>query len=305
MLTVRLEPLGTGVQPGTTKAPVTPAAARVLASVGMPRPRLVRLAPGEDYEEKAVIRCSPALARVGDKDEPVWGHYRLTARYGAQYSNGDEASRNLDVVVWQGEVSSNTIEFELKPTPISDSGSAAGTVKSAQNQPVIGELVSLSDRQERLVDQTLTDIEGRFSFDRLPLGLYWVTVRRPDATVETTTFRHTELTSASTAGSIDILLLPTETYEPKQMLHKPVLFRVVNADGRPAGRVALESTWSSGTVLENVKGETAEDGTVTLNLIPGRNYLALRQRGCPKQEQRADVSRGEGFDDFKLILECK
>jgi len=98
-------------------------------------------------------------------------------------------------------------------------------------------------------------------------------------------------------------LLPPETYEPKQVLHKPVLLRVVNNAGGAIGGVTLESTWSSGTVLDNVKGETSDDGTATLNLIPGRNYLTLRQRGCPKQEQRVEVRPGNGMDDFKLILE--
>ena len=100
-------------------------------------------------------------------------------------------------------------------------------------------------------------------------------------------------------------LLKTVSLDPKQVLHKPVLLRVVNAAGLPRGGVTLESTWSSGTVLDNVKGETSVDGTVTLNLIPGRNYLTLRQRGCPKQEQRLDVRPGSGIDDFRLTLECR
>jgi hypothetical protein len=305
-LNLRLEPAqGPDSQPGNSRQPATPAVSRILASVGMPHPRLVKVGPEEDYEEKAIASVSPAQMKVNGKEEPVWGAYRLKATYVAKYSNGDEVLPDLGVSIWQGEVASNTVELDLKPPLAPSQGSVAGTVKGSQNQPAGGVLVSLSDHQERLVDQTLTDLEGRFTFGYLPLGLYWVTARRPDVTVDTATFRHAELTSAAPAGTMEILLLPPETYEPKQVLHKPVLLRVVNNAGGAIGGVTLESTWSSGTVLDNVKGETSDDGTATLNLIPGRNYLTLRQRGCPKQEQRVEVRPGNGMDDFKLILECR
>jgi hypothetical protein len=305
-LVVRLEPApGSLVQPAGAAQTVVAAATKVLTNVGLPHPSLVKLRPGEDYEEKAIIRISPAQARADSKDEPVWGRYGLTGIYGAKYSNGDEVSPDLGVTVWQGEVASNTLELDLKPPPASSQGSVTGTVRGSQNQPAGGALVSLSDRQERLIDQALTDLEGRFAFDHLPLGLYWITVRRPEVSVETTTFRHVDLISAAPTGAMELLLLPPETYEPKQVLHKPVLLRVVDGTGHPAVGVTLESTWSSGTVLDNVRGETSDDGTLALNLIPGRNYLTLRQRGCPKEEQRVDVKRGSGIDDFKLVLQCK
>jgi len=305
-LVVRLDP-ATGAltqQPGAAPT-VVPAETKVLTNVGLPHPSLVKLRPGEDYEEKAVIRISPAQKRAESRDELLWGRYRLTGIYGATYSNGGEVSSDLGVTLWQGEVTSNTIELELSPPLALSQGSVAGTVRGSQNQPAGGALVSLSDRQERLVDQALTDLEGRFAFDHLPLGLYWITVRRPEVTVETTTFRHVELTSVAPAGAMDLLLLPPESYEPRQVLHKPVLLRVVNGAGQPAAGVTLESTWSSGTVLDNVKGETSEDGTLALNLVPGRNYVTLRKRGCPAQEQRLDVRPGTGIDDFKLRLDCK
>jgi hypothetical protein len=273
-LEVRLE-LATGplAQPAGATQTVVAAGGKVLTNVGLPHPTLVKLRPGEDYEEKAIVRISPAQVRADNRDQPLWGHYRLTGIYGAKYSNGDEVSPDLGVTIWQGEVASNTVELELRPPPASSQGSVAGTVRGSQNQPAGGALVSLSDRQERLIDQALTDLEGRFSFDHLPLGLYWITVRRPEVSVETTTFRHVELTSTAPTGTMDLLLLPPETYEPKQVLHKPVLLRVMDGAGHPAVGVAVESTWSSGTVLDNVKGETTDDGTVTLNLIPGRNYF--------------------------------
>jgi Carboxypeptidase regulatory-like domain len=304
-LVVRLEPATEPLAQPAGAAQTVVAGAKVLTNVGLPHPILVKLRPGEDYEEKAIIRISPAQVRADSGDRPLWGPYRLTGIYGAKYSNGDEVSPDLGVTIWQGEVASNTIELELKPPPASSQGSVTGMVRGSENQPAGGALVSLSDRQERLVDQALTDLEGRFAFDHLPLGLYWITVRRPEVNVETTTFRHVELTSGTPTGTMDLLLLPPETYEPKQVLHKPVLLRVVDSAGHPAVGVTVESTWSSGTVLDNVKGETTDDGTLTLNLIPGRNYLSLRQRGCPKEEQRVDVRRGSGIDDFKLVVQCK
>jgi len=305
-LVVRLEPATRPLaQPAGAAQTVAAAGAKVLTNVGLPHPSLVKVRPGEDYEEKAIITISPAQARADSGDQPLWGRYQLTGIYGAKYSNGDEVSPDLGVTVWQGEVASNTIEVELRPAPASSLGSVAGTVRGSQNQPAGGALVSLSDRQERLIDQALADLEGRFGFDHLPLGLYWITVRRPEASVETTTFRHVELTSGAPKGTMELLLLPPETYEPKQVLHKPVLLRVLDSAGHPAVGVTVESTWSSGTVLDNVRGETSEDGTLALNLIPGRNYLTLRQRGCPKEEQRLDVRQGSGFDDFKLVLLCK
>jgi hypothetical protein len=305
-LVVRLEPAtGPLAQPAGAAPTLVAAAAKVLTNVGLPHPVLVKLRPGEDYEEKAIITISPAQARADSRDQPLWGPYRLTGIYAAKYSNGNEVSPDLGVTIWQGEVASNTIELELKPSPAASQGSVTGTVRGSQNQPAGGALVSLSDRQERLMGQTLTDLEGRFAFDHLPLGLYWITVRRPDVSVETTTFRHVELTSGTSVGTMDLLLLPPETYEPKQVLHKPVLLRVVDSAGHPAVGVTVESTWSSGTVLDNVKGETTDDGTLSLNLIPGRNYLLMRQRGCPKEEQRVDVRQGSGMDNFKLVLACK
>jgi hypothetical protein len=68
--------------------------------------------------------------------------------------------------------------------------------------------------------------------------------------------------------------------------------------------VGLEITWSNGPVLENVKGETGSDGAVALELIPGRNFVTLKRRHCPKQEERADVAAGEGIDGFEFTLAC-
>src|ERR1051326_5995755 len=67
----------------------TAARAEVLQSTGMPHPKLVRVGPGEDYEEKAVVHMSPAFLGAGEA-QPVWGRYRFSAKYGAAYSNADD-----------------------------------------------------------------------------------------------------------------------------------------------------------------------------------------------------------------------
>jgi hypothetical protein len=280
----------------------TPAEGRVLESVGMPHPKLVKLAPGDDYEEKAVIHVSPALAGTGTSAKPVWGRYRLSINYRATFSNGDEVARDLGLTVWQGEVASNTIEVELGPPQ--GMGSVAGTTVSPDLRPISGILVSLSDSDERLIDQAFSDTEGRFSFTELPLGLYWATVRRSDAQEDTVVFRHVELTQATPAGTVELLLQPTEVYEPKQLLHKPVLVRATDSAGRPADKVELGFTWSTGTVLDNVKAVTDVDGAAAVELIPGRNYVSLKRRGCAKLDRWIDVAPGSGIDDGKLTFDC-
>lgn len=291
------------LEPGEGRGEIaTPAQGRVLESAGLPRPKLVRLPPDEDYEEKTLIRLAPALAASGSENKPLWGRYRLSIKYAAKYSNVDELERILGVMVWRGEVTSNTIEVELQPPD--GAGSVAGRVVGSDSRPVTDALVSLSDQQERLVDQVLTESEGRFSFTHLPLGLYWVTARLVNSTEDTAVFRHLLLTAAEPAGTIELAMLPPEIYEANKLLHKPVLLRVTDNAGRPAGKVGLEVVWSNGTVVDSVKGEVAGDGTAALELIPGRNFVTLKRRGCPKEEHRVDLAAGGGIDGFSLVFEC-
>lgn len=294
-LTVNLIPseaAGTGA--------ATPARAVALERVEMPHPQLVRLDPGGDYEEKVEIAIMPASGA----GEPRPGHYRLSAVYGASYSNGDAIARALGVDIWQGEVESNSIEIDLEgPT---GQGAVRGTTVSSDFRPTSEVLVSLSDGDQQVIEQQVTGPDGRFSFDRLPLGTYWLTARRDSMTVDTSVIRHVDLTAAEPAQSVQLPLIPPEVYEPKQILHKPVLFRILDSIGQPAAGVEVGVTWSTGTVLDNVKGRTADDGTLALELIPGRNYVGLRRRGCKKSEDlRADVATGDGIDGFKFALECK
>jgi hypothetical protein len=296
MLTVKLEPVS------AEQATISnPAQGAVFESVGFPKPKLVRLAPGEDYEERTTIRLTPALSEV---QKPIWGTYRLSTTYKAQYSNAEEIQRTLKVTVWQGEVSSNTIEVQLQPPDPESRGQVSGTVNTSDSVPIRDAIVSLTDHAERLVDQTTSDPEGRYSFSSLPPGLYWITARRDGATEDTVVFRHVQLTPSEASATQELVMIPTEIYEPQKMLHKPVLVRITDSAGRPLERVSVEVTWSNGTAVNNVKGESGSDGAVALELISGRNFVTLKRRGCPKQEERADVAAGEGIDGFEFTLEC-
>jgi hypothetical protein len=296
ILTAQVEPASPG------KVTISdPAHAEVFQSVGLPKPALVRLAPGEDYEEKSSIRLTPALSEL---QKPLWGAYRLTLTYQAQYSNAGEIQRDLKTTVWQGEVSSNAIEVQLLPPTPDSRGQISGTVDTPDSVPIREAIVSLTDKTEHLVEQTASDPDGKYSFSELPPGLYWVTARRHGATDDTAVFRHVDLTVSQPSATQDLIIIPQEIYEPQKMLHKPVLFRVISSAGEPMDRVALEVTWANGDLVDNVKGETGGDGTVAVALIPGRNFLTLKHHGCPKQDERADVAPGGGIAAFEFTFDC-
>lgn len=296
ILTAHLEPVSTG------QATISnPAQAEVFDSIGLPKPQLVSLAPGGDYEEKAAIRLTPALSEV---QKPLWGAYQLTLAYKAQYSNADEIQRDLKTAIWQGEISSNTIDVQLQPPTPDSRCEVYGTVDTPDSVPIGEAVVSLSDKTERLVDQTASDPDGKYSFSGLPPGFYWVTARRHGATQVIEVFRHVELTPSQPSVNQHLVIIPEEVYEPKKMLHKPVLFRITDNAGAPMERVEIDVTWANGELVDNVKGETGKDGMVALSVIPGRNFVTLKRHGCPKQDERADVAPGAGIGAFQFAFDC-
>jgi hypothetical protein len=213
-------------------------------------------------------------------------------------------NRVLGLNIWQGSVESNTLDLDLQPPPATAQGAITGTVVNASNTAIWDVLVSLSDRSEKLLNQTRTDQQGKYSFAHLPPEWYWVTVRRAEATEDTVVFRHIVLSASEPAGTMDFLIPTPEIYEPKQMLHKPVLFRVVDSTGVPLTNAAMDITWTTGTVLDSVKAHTLDDGTAAVELIPGRCYVTLKRSGCPKDEERMDVAEGPGIDGSKIIYTC-
>ena len=296
ILAVQIEPVSTG---GVTIS--SPAQAEVFDSIGLPKLALVGLAPGEDYEEKASVRLTPTLSEI---QKPLWGAYRLTAVYKAQYSNAEEIQRDLKAAIWQGEVSSNMIEVQLQPPTPDSHCEVSGTVDTPDSVPISEAVVSLSDKAEHLVDQTASDPDGKYSFSSLPPGFYWVTARRHGATQDTAVFRHVELTSSTPAITQNLVIIPEEAYESKKVLHKPVLFRVTDNAGAPLDRVDIDVTYANGDLVDNVKGQTGKDGVVALAVIPGRNFVTLKRHGCPKQDERADVAPGGGIGAFQFAFSC-
>ena len=307
-LVVHLVPVTASTGAGTTDAkPIgwaEPPHGRVLSSVGMPQPRLARVAAGSTESEGVVIELDPGLVARQGHDEPVWGRYCLSVSYNASYSNGGALSRDLGVNIWQGEILSNEMQVDLEPAPTSAAGSVSGRIANEEGRSLHGILVSLSDGADHIVAQATTGDEGTYSFRDLPWGLYWATARRPAASIQTAIFEHVNISAGDPVGTINLVVLEPEIYEPKQKLHKPVLLRVTNGQGEALAGVTLDALWSSGDVADDVKGETADDGTAALDLIPGRNYVTLKRRKCKNQESRVDVADGDGIDGLSLQFDC-
>jgi hypothetical protein len=279
----------------------TPAEGGVFERAGFPHPKLVRLAPGEDLTEKTTIKLLPAKTG-GGVGVPVWGRYRLTVDYAARYSNANYLASETNSIFWQGETGAQPIEIELQPP--AGEGTVTGTIQGAQSQTLPGVLVTLAGEDERPIDQMVTEGDGRYAFDRLPPGTYWVTVRRPNINEDTTVFRHMVLTPGAPNGTIDMMLIPPDTYEAKALLHKPLLLLVTDGRENPLSDVTYEIVWTTGKVIERIKGATESDGRVALELLPGRNFVTLKRRGCKSADHRVDVETGTGVDGVKLAIDC-
>lgn len=297
------------LDPAASTAPAAqswtePPHGKVMASIAMPHPRLVKLPPGGDDTEGAVVALNPAVVSRGSSDVALWGHYRFSVTYKTAYWNGDALSRDLGVDIWQGEISSSAVDVDLEPAPAFASGSISGRVLNANGQLLPGMQVSLSDGQSHVIGQIITGADGDYTFDHLPWGTYWATARPLDPTVETAAYDHVELSGGASKATLNLVPLETEAYEPKQLWHKPVLIRVTGTGGASLGDVAVEALYTSGTVAENVKGETDSDGTVALDLIPGHNYVTLKHHKCANQDVRVDVAEGDGIDGSILQYDC-
>jgi Carboxypeptidase regulatory-like domain len=299
-LAVHLEPVASlGAQSWTQ-----PPNGEVMASVAMPHPRLVKLAPSADDTEGCVVALRPGIVSRSGSDVPVWGHYRFSVVYKASYSNGDALARDLGVDIWQGEATSNTVDVDLEPAPSFASGSISGRVMNTNGQTLPGMQVSLTDGQSHVIGQITTNVDGNYTFDHLPLGTYWATVRPLAAMDVTAAYDHAELRGDSPKATVNLVPIESEAYEPKQLWHKPVLLRVTSNAGAPLGDVAVEALYSVGTVAETVKGQTDSDGTLALYLIPGRNVITLKHRKCASYDQRVEVAEGDGIDGSILQYDC-
>jgi Carboxypeptidase regulatory-like domain len=276
----------------------------VLASVDMPHPHMAPLAPGAEATEGAVIALEPGYVASGGNPEPVWGKYQLSVNYQASYSNGDALSRDLGIVIWQGDVTSNTVDIDLEPAAPSASGNVSGKVTTRDGHPVVNALVSLSDHESHVLSQMITDLDGEFSFPHLPPGDYWVTARRVAAGYESAIFEHADVQTGSNPR-IQLVMLEPELYQGKQFWHKPVLLRVTNNAGEPLESVEVDALKTSGDVAETVKGETDASGTAALELMPGRIYVTLKRRKCQSTDARVDVAEGDGIDGQSLQMDCK
>jgi hypothetical protein len=179
-----------------------------------------------------------------------------------------------------------------------------GSALGKDLQPRAGIRVSLQDEQGQLMDQQITGADGRFSFAHLPLTSYWVTGRREDATEDTAIFHHEELTSATPSANTQLVFYPTEIYDAKKMVHKPVLLRVFDADHKPVGAIEIDAIFSNGDILDDVKATAGDDGMAAMEVLPGRSTVSLNRHGCAEQVERIDVPPGVGVDSYKFVFEC-
>jgi hypothetical protein len=279
------------------------AGATALVSTGLPHPKLIRLAPGEDADETAFLQFTPAMSETPRGPEPILGRYTFSVTYAARFSNASEIARDLGALLWEGETASNSITLDLQRP--NGKGSIAGSIVDAGSSPIPRAVASLSDSHLQLLAQEYTDDQGRFSFSGLPYGFYWVTARLVDATVETAAVRHFVVSTQDASNSADIAILPLDIYDTKQVLHKPVLLRVTDNQNHPQGNVMLKLLSAQQPVVDSVQARTDEEGLTAVELIPGSIFVTLERRGCKEEDQRIEVAQGSGVDGASLEYDCK
>lgn len=271
-----------------------------MAPDALPHPRLVHLAPGADYQERVSIHVEPG--KTGGDSQPIWGAYKFSVIYSAGYSNAEALARDINANLWHGQAASNTVELNLRPP--AGQASITGTVVDSIGRPFGQALVTLEDDNESALDQLLTDDDGRFAFGNLPLGRYWLAVRQPGTNHDTSVFRHVDVTDAGSPATAEIMIVPVDANEPKRMLHKPVLFHIVDSKGHPLAKARIVILYSAEAIVENLKAQTGEDGFAAVSLIPGSIYVTLQTRGCKKEDRQAGVVPGPGVDGFKFTYDC-
>jgi Carboxypeptidase regulatory-like domain len=273
-----------------------------MAPDALPSPRLVRLASGDDCQEKVSIHIEPAQAKAGEGSQPVWGSYAFSVTYSADYSNAEQLARNINVNLWRGKATSNTVALQLQPP--AGRGSIAGTVSDSMGRTYGQALVTLEDENENRLDQLLTDDDGRFAFAHLPMGRYWLTVRQPGSERDTSVFRQVDVNEAGSPATAEIMIVPVDINKPDRLLHKPVLFHIVDSKGHPLANARIEVLYSGENVVENVKAQTGDEGFAAISLIPGTIYVTLRTAGCKKEDRRTGVAPDPGVDGFKFTYDC-
>jgi hypothetical protein len=273
-----------------------------MAPDALPYPRLVRLAPGDDLQERVSIHLEPAQAKGGEGSQPVWGSYSFSVTYSAGYSNAEQLARNINANLWRGKATSNAVALQLQRP--AGRGSIAGTVFDSIGRPYGQALVTLEDENENQLDQRLTDDNGRFAFAHLPMGRYWLTVRQPGSERDTTVFRQVDVNNAGSPATAEIMIVPVDINKPDRLLHKPVLFHIVDIKGHPLAKARVQVLYSGENVVENVKAQTGDDGFAAISLIPGTIYVTLRTAGCKKEDRRTGVAPGPGVDGFKFSYDC-
>lgn len=274
----------------------------VLAPDDLPHPKLVRLEPGKDYDEKVSLHVEPAGSAEGSVSKSVWGRYSFSVTYSANYSNEEVLARDINANLWVGYVKSNIVKLDLKPS--TGRGSIDGTVLDRMGRPYGGALVTLSDKNENSLNQVYTDMNGHFLFTHLPLGQYWITVRDPGSSRDTSVFRLVDVSRVNQPATAQIMMVPLEANKADRLLHKPVLFHIVDNKGKSLENVRLAILRTTGNVIQNVKTQTKEDGFTAVNLIPGLNLVTLQLHGCKKKQRQADVAHGPGVDGFKFVFDC-
>jgi hypothetical protein len=291
--------------PADSSTPEESASGRVLEVAGFPHPKLIEIGPGDDYEEAALVRLRPASIAHDGEEQRLWGAYTLAVTYRAQYSNGPNLRAILGTNIWEGEAESNRVDVELRQAPQDARGAVSGSVIDARMQPVFGFLVTLSDQDGQPIGQSFSDENGKFAFSHLPFGFYWLNARPRNANEDAGVLRHVTPSASDPEESVQLVLIPQEVHHPEQLLHKPVLFRVFHSRDKPYAGVDLDDVWSTGTVSDHVRGQTNKNGSIALQLIPGRNFVTMKLKGCGNQDERVDVAPGVGIEGFRLDFDCQ